>query len=284
VNRFDLRDLASGNAGEGRFVFAFDLTPAPGAPPPQATIIFEYKLPARRDGDVIAWAQAFHALGGLAFGESYNLMLQAITENFVRRGARPGFPNGSAINAVRTNEIPFGDNGIWELREFHLSAASGRLEPAALELTPDLGFNNSSTLASYINANQAQIIAETHTVPEVFAGQPFKAGAVFNNLDTWFAPDVDTEARHHFAINTCNGCHSGRETGTIFLHLVPRATGQPSTRSRWLTGTVINDPVTGNPRTFSDLGRRRADLKAIVCPGPGMPAVDTLRKGISRVH
>jgi hypothetical protein len=285
VNRLDLRNLANGDAGEGRFVFAFDLTATtPGAPPPQATIIFEYKLPARTERDVILWAEAFHSLGRLPFGEGYNLVLQAITESFARRGARPRSPNGSAINAVRTNEIPFGDNGLWELREFHLSATPGRLAPAARELTPDLGFNNSDELAAYINANQPQILAETHTVPELFDGQPFKAGAVFNDLRTWFAPGVDTEARHHFAINTCNGCHAAQETGTVFLHIVPRAPGQPAPRSRWLTGTIVDDPATGRPRTFSDLGRRKADLKSIVCHGPGMPAAETLQKGISRVH
>ena len=75
-------------------------------------------------------------LGRLPFGELYNAALQFITERFVRRGARPGHPNGSAIHAVRTNEVPFGDNGLWELREFHLSARSGRLEPATVELPP----------------------------------------------------------------------------------------------------------------------------------------------------
>ncbi len=286
VNRFDLRDLARGDAGEGRFVFAFDLTRVPGGPPPQATIIFEYKLPALRDRDVTRWAESFHALGGLPFGEAYNAALQAITERFARRGARPGRPNGSAINAVRTNEIPLGDNDLWELREFHLSRMSGELElvPAALELTPDFAFNRSDALAAYINANQSQIIAETHTVPDVLDGAPFKAGAVFNDLSTWFAPGVDSEARHHFAINTCNGCHAQQETGTFFLHLVPRAPGTEALRSRWLTGTVIDDPVTGSPRAFDDLGRRKADLKAIVCSGPAGPSVEKLRKGISRVH
>ncbi|MEO7731587.1 MAG: hypothetical protein ABIY55_11485, partial [Kofleriaceae bacterium] len=192
VNRFDLRDLANGDAGEGRFVFAFDLPalPPPSAPP-QATIIFEYKLPATHNVDVFVWAEAFHLLGKIPFGERYNVALQAITGQFTRRGARPGHPNGSAINAVRTNEIPFGDNGLWELRELHLSPTSGRLEPATLDRTPDLGFNDSATLASYINANQPQIIAETHTVPALLDGQPFKAGAVFNDLNTWFAPGVD---------------------------------------------------------------------------------------------
>jgi len=288
VNRFDLRDLASGDAGEGRFVFAFD--PAPGAPPsaqPQATIIFEYKLPAAHDRDVLAWAEAFHRLGGLPFGEDYNATLQAITTQFARRGARPDHPNGSAINAVRTNEIPFGNDGQWQLREFHLAPRSGRLEPATLALTPDASFNNSTALAAYITANQAAIIAETHTVPETLDGQPFQAGAIFNVFtvgNTWTAPGVDLEARHHFAINTCNGCHSAQETGTVFLHLTPRELGAEAPRSRWLTGTVVDDPVTGAPRSFDDLGRRKADLRAIVCRDSAMPARDRLRRGIRRVH
>ena len=285
VNRFDLRDLAAGNAGEGRFVFSFDLAAQPPpAPPPQATIIFEYKLPAARERDVTDWAESFHALGSLSFGERYNAALQAITERFVRRGARPRFPNGSAINAVRTNEIPFGDDGLWELREFHLSAVTGRLEPATLELTPDLSFNNSATLASYINANQARILSETHVVPAMFNGQPFQAGAVLNDLSTWFAPGVTSEARHHFAINTCNGCHAAGETGTVFLHLAPRLPGTQAPRSAWLTGTVVNDPETGALRSFDDLGRRKADMKDIVCCALSAVPLDKLSKGISRVH
>ena len=31
------------------------------------------------------------------------------------------------------------------------------------------------------------------------------------------------------------------------------------------------DPVTGQPRAFNDLGRRRADLRALVCPDDMMP-------------
>jgi len=196
VSRIDLRDLDRGDAGEGRFLFAFDLPPVPGGPPPEATLIFEYKLPALRERDVERWAQAFHGLGALSFGEGYNQALQAITQRFVRRGARPLHPNGSAINAVRTNEIPLGDNGLWELRELRLSWLTGRLEPVALELTPDASFNQSDALAQFITANQAAILAERHTVPAVYQGQRFKAGAVFNDLGTWFAPGVDPEARH----------------------------------------------------------------------------------------
>lgn len=278
VDRFDLRNLGNGDAGEGRFVFAFNVQ---GIFPLQATMIFEYKLPAATDDDVLGWAQAFHNLGALEFGEDYNAALQDITERFAARGARPGHVNDSAINAVRTNEIDFGGNGFWQLREFNLSPVSGRLEPATIKLTPDRSFNNSQTLADYINANQAAIIAETHTVPDIFQGQPFQAGAVLNDLSTWFAPGVDTEARFHFGLNTCNGCHSSQETNTQFLQIVPRFPGNEASLSGFLTGTTVFDPVTGQPRNLNDLSRRKLDLTSIVC---NQPAKARLRTGIGRVH
>jgi hypothetical protein len=287
VNRFDLRDLASGDAGEGRFVFAFNNPFSPFFAL-QATMIFEYKLPATTDQDALDWAQSFHALGGMQFGESYNAALQVITERFVGRGARPEHPNGNAINAVRTNEIAFSDNGLWELREFHLSPGSGLLEPAPVALTPDRSFNfGTSTLVDYINANQAAIIAEHHVVPEVFEGQPFQAGAIFNDLGTWFASGTDNDARHHFALNTCNGCHSSQETGVGFLQIFPRVQGGEASLSGFLTGTTVADPVTLQARTFNDLARRNTDLKAIVCSDSGSLTGangTTLRKGIQRVH
>jgi len=280
VNRFDLRNLAAGDAGEGRFVFAFV---GPGNFPLQATIILEYKLPATTEQDVLEWAQGFHALGALD-GEAYNAALQTLTERFAGRGARPDHVNGSAINAVRTNEIAFAGNGLWELRQFGLSPVTLRLEPVTVDLTPDGGFDGGATLASFINANQAAIIAETHTVPQSFEGQPFSAGAISNDLSTWIVPGVDPEARHHFALNTCNGCHSAQETGTIFLQISPRFPGSEASLSGFLTGTSIADPVTGQVRTFNDLGRRKNDLQAIVCPGGSFAAGTSLRKGISRVH
>jgi Concanavalin A-like lectin/glucanases superfamily len=282
VNRFDLRNLANGDAGEGRFVFAFV---APGNVPLQATLIMEYKLPAATDQDVLDWANSFHALGALAAGEDYNAALQAITDRFTGRGARPSHQNGSAINAVRTNEIAFAGNGLWEMRQFGLATATGRLAPVTVDLTPDRSFDGGATLASYINANQAEIIAETHTVPAVFNGQPFEAGAIFNDLSTWIVPGVDPSARHHFALNTCNGCHSAQETNTIFLQISPRFPGSEATLSGFLTGTTVSDPVTGQSRTFNDLGRRKLDLAGIVCPVGSMgPSPTALRKGISRVH
>lgn len=281
VNRFDLRDLAAGDAGEGRFVFAFEQDGFPL----EATLILEYKLPASSEADVLGWASAFHALGALQFGEEYNDALQLITEGFAGQGARPGSPNGSAINAVRTNEIAFG--GVWELREFTLSPATGLLEPATVKLTPDLSFNRSQALVDYVVANLEPILIEKHVVPDILDGQAFQGGAIFNDLTTWFAPGVDPEARHLFALNTCNGCHSLDETGTSFLHISPRFPGDQASLSGFLTGTTISDPETGDTRTFNDLGRRNADLRAIVCTDPSARSGAfraSLRKGIDRVH
>jgi hypothetical protein len=288
VNRLDLRNLGHGDAGEGRFVFGFIPDSFPDGAL-DAFLIFEYKLPAATEPDVLAWATAFHALGALPIGEDYNAALQAITERFVARGARPGHPNGSAINAVRSNEFAFRatKHGGWELRQFELSAVSGRLEPAPLALTPDASFNGTAALASYINANQAAIIAETHTVPAVFDGQPFQAGGVLNVLGAWLAPGVDPEARHHFSLNTCNGCHASPETRVPFSQLRPREAGGEAGLSLFLTGVTVSDPGSGQARTFNDLGRRNADLTAIVCPDPQVAAATRrakLRKGSSRVH
>jgi hypothetical protein len=277
VNRFDLRNLANGDAGEGRFVFAFQRPFAPPGVPLQATLIFEYKLPASTPEEILGWANDWHALGALTVGSpEYNTALQAITDRFNRRGARPSHVNGNAINAVRTNEIDFGTNGIWELREFVLSPSTGMLVPATVKLTPDLGFNRTDTLASFVNANEMSIIAETHDVPEQFQNAPFLGGAVLNDFGTvWSAPGINNnEARHHFGLNTCNGCHS-IETNTVFLQIAPRSFGSEAQLSGFLTGTTVFDPITGQQRTFNDLGRRRADLKAQVCPPDPNPPSPT---------
>jgi Concanavalin A-like lectin/glucanases superfamily len=280
VNRIDVRNLDRGHAGEGRFIFGV-LDPLGNQT--QFTVILEYHLVASTDADVLGWANAWHALGSHPFpSEGYNAALQDITSRFAGRNAAPGRPNGSALSQLRTNEIALA--GPWELREFHLSADDGFLHPATVELTPDLGFNNTPTLASFVNANESAILADQHVVPLEFQGAPFAGAAVLNNLTDWRAPGItNNEARHHFSLNTCNGCHSIAETGTLFLHVLPRNPGQTSFLSGFLTGTTIPDPVTGIPRTFNDLGRRNADLKQLVCATATMTN-STLRKGIGRVH
>jgi len=99
------------------------------------------------------------------------------------------------------------------------------------------------------------------------------AEAVFNDLIQWNGPGIaDPEARFHASLNTCNGCH-GPETNTGFLMLFPRSPGSESFLSGFLTGTTVLDPISGQTRTLNDLGRRKADLTAVVCAPPPVPSV-----------
>jgi hypothetical protein len=269
VNRIDTRNLAENSAGEGRLVFGvngpFNFQ--------NFTVIVEYNLVAHNQQDVADWASRWHALGSLPFpSEQYNSALEAVTRRFTDRNASPGSPNGSALVELRTNEIALSFQ--WELRAFALSPATGLLDEVTVKETPDLRFNNTPTFASFVNQNAEAIIAEVpganaHTVPESFNGQPFLAGSVFNNQVEWNGPGIsNVDARFHASLNTCNGCHSP-QTGTFnFLMVTPRFPGGEASLSPFLTGVTVPDLVTGQPRTMNDLGRRKADLTALVCPAP----------------
>jgi hypothetical protein len=261
VNRFDLR--SSGNAGEGRFVFG--VLDAAGNPR-QFTVILEYKMLAPTAADMKTLANLWKGLGTETLGSAaYRTKLQAITDRFTKRNAGPGRPNGSAISQVRTNEIALA--APWELREFRLTT-SGQLRLAPVARTPVGTFNNSSTLATFLTQNTTTIKAQTHAVPLTFAGQPFGGGRIVNNIDFWRAPGItDSQLRHSFSLNTCNGCH-GRETQTTFLHVRPRAATAEAGLSAFLTGGTVPDPVTGVSRTFNDLGSRATILTSFLCANP----------------
>ncbi len=267
VNRTDLRNLAAGSAGEGRFVFAVN---GAGGFPQQFTVILEYNLPATTPADAATWASLWHGLASHPFpSEEYNAALEALTRRFAGRGASPGSINGSALLNLRTNEIALSDVGRWEFREFNLSPTTGLFDEATVKETPDLGFNGSQKFADFVNQNAAAILSEIPgandgTVLSQFEGGPFLGGSVFNDLVEWSAPGIaNDDARFHASLNTCNGCH-GPESNTQFLQITPRFPGGEATLSPFLTGTTVTDPV-GQTRTLNDLGRRRTDFTAIVC-------------------
>ncbi len=270
VNRLDLRDTAKGQAGEGRFVFG---VLDPGGNPLEFTVIFEFALPGKTPADVTVWARDWHALGALPFpSEEYNTALAALTTRFVKRGAFPGRPGSSALNALRTNEIALGN--VWQLREFTLDPTTARPRPDTTKLTPDPSLDQTPALAAFINANEPAILSETHDVPQIVAGAPFLGGGVFNQLNGWDAPGINNpEARHKFSLNTCNGCHSLQETNTFFLQVSNRFPGQQAGLSGFLTGTTVFDSQTGQARTFNDLDRRNRDMHPIVCPNDPLPPV-----------
>ncbi len=270
VARIDLRNLAAGSAGEGRFVFAVN-----GQGFPQSfTVILEYNLAAQTQQDVQTWANLWHGLSSNPFpSEQYNAALEAITHRFSDRNAAPGSPNGSALLELRTNEIALSFQ--WELRAFSLDASSGFFDEIPIAETPDLSFNGTQAFSDFVNQNATAITNEVfgandHIVPPTFEGQNFQAGSIFNTQIEWDGPGIsDPDARFHASVNTCNGCH-GPDTGTFGFTMVnPRNFGTEATLSPFLTGTTAFDDFSGQSRTLNDLERRHLDLTSLVCPSDG---------------
>jgi hypothetical protein len=263
VNRLDLRyKEANGKiwAGEGRFVFG--LVDPEGAPLP-FTIIFEYGVKAENAVAVKKWAKAWHELGKTPFGPAYNAKLQLLTDKF----ANPictGRPNNSCINQIRTNEVALDPVKVWELREFRLSAQTGKLVPSPMIQTPDLSLNGTDALATFINANADLAKQRKHVIdPSMLA-----AAAPGSLTTFWDAPGIlDNEARHGLALSTCNGCHTV-ETGSKFLHVKNRAAGAESNLSAYMTGTTVTDPVSGVTRTFNELAGRVQDMQTVLISEP----------------
>lgn len=276
VNRVDLRGniVYGGGAGEGRFVFGV-MDPQNCNNQPSFVIILEYGVPINGCPAVHNWAQQWHNLGTIAFGPAFNNALQAITDQFAGPNVAPTKPNGSALNQLRSNEVALGFP--WELREFNLNATTHRFDEVTVKQTPELSFNQGSTLQSFINTNQAQILANNYTVPLTFAAQPFLGASAPNGPPTvaWNSapPPASNAARHNFSLGTCNACHGG-ETNTGFFHVFPRASGTPASLSAFLIGNgtlaspntvTVFDPFVQNVSwTFGDLLRRQTDLDTLL--------------------
>lgn len=283
VNRIDLAASLAygrGSGGEGRFVFGV-MDVANGCAPTPFLIIFEYGIPRHTCAALRDWAQKWLALGSLPLGSpQYNTALEVLTEEFAKANAEPTKPNGSAINQVRTNEIALA--APWELREFNLLAVGGappHLHLVTVKQNPDQTFNefpspgpNGPLLAQWINLNETAIIAERHTVADVLApAPPFPTNTHFlgasspNSQFFWKAAGItNNNARFHFSLNTCNGCH-GRETQTSsFTHIGNAPFGTPAPLSGFLTGITVSDPVQGNiNHDFADLERRKMRLEQL---------------------
>jgi hypothetical protein len=262
VYRPDLRNRDRSQAGEGRFIFG---ALGPNCEPLDFMVIFEFKLLATTCSDTVQWATVFHNLGA-SFGQpSYNANLQAVTDLFSLANKIPSNPNGSGLNQLRTAERAFSTDGIWDIREFRLGNSAGFpsaiLQPVTVKQTPRDLLNGSTVIASFINQNEAAILKQTHAVPaDILGGKSRIHGP-------WNAPGiVNPEARHLFALNTCNGCHSA-ETGNSGIHVRPRLPGVRSTLSDFLTGTKMPKPDPINAaklRQFNELARRTVDMSVLL--------------------
>ncbi|HEX2569308.1 MAG TPA: choice-of-anchor X domain-containing protein [Polyangia bacterium] len=299
VNRIDLaKNVGYGASGgaEGRFVFQWmDPRTCTASITQPFLIILEYGVPRSSCFALRDWAQRWRALGTLALGSpAYNAALDALTDEFTKAGAAPAKPNGSAINQIRTNEFKLASP--WELREFHLLPIRIRLPfggsftlppqllPAAVINTPDGTYNGvgggarEADLATWINANLSSIVVDAHSVPLSYplgSGGPFRGGAAPNHFDFWNAAGIlpfgaftASDVRHHFSLNTCNGCH-GRETSNAissanFTHVrAVSGFGVATNLSGFLTGIDVTDPAgSGAVRHFDDLLKRRKALNS----------------------
>jgi cytochrome c553 len=307
VNRIDLRGnigYSLSNAGEGRFVFSVTDANCNGQ---LFTIILEYGIPKKTCKTLKAYAAEWIALKTMTPGSvQYNNALEAITNQFAAVNAAPGRPNGSALNQLRTNEVAL--NQPWELREFHIDANTHLLTPATVAREPAEKFNRNggaaspdlTTLAMFVNSNEADIIAQRHNVPATFNGAPFLGSKALTRTIGHFWDGATTSgpgfinsdsARHFISLNTCSGCHGGEGKTSVgnrindpagvnhnpFLQIAPHGNGVKATLAAFLTGEPsdpersfrVSDPANrpaGSPVVwaFNDLERRAQDLEEFV--------------------
>jgi hypothetical protein len=295
VNRVDLRtnlvlgNPGTGSAGEARFVFG--LVNEQGDPEP-CTVILEYAIEGDSLGDVRHWAQQWYELRLLDPGTpEYRVALQRLTDRFTRAGAAPRqSPNRSALAQLRTSERIVSKQ--WEFREFMLDAGSGGLiRQVTTKQTPDSSHNRSELLARYLQAAEADLLADRHQVPQRFAAENFLGtqSGLGPSTDFWNVEDLPQpllEARHRFSVATCNACHAG-ETATDFFHIAPRRAGAPASLSGFLLGISVKDPANQmesgaiKVRRFADLERRAYDLQALI---EGSAVRETARLPLQMVH
>ena len=275
VHRIDLRhDILLGgpsSAGENRFVFcAVDA----GGNPMQFTVIFEYGIQVANVEEVrqegIKWANLQTWEPGTPI---YNDNLKILTEETVR--VADG--THARLDQLRTNEIELGSP--WQLREFKISNGpddTGFFRMTTTKQTPDnsLGKNAvpAAALAGWANANAADVLLDRHILPaalpppsatedffRILGGGSDEDGLVWLTGQGLAAP-----LRHHFALNTCNGCHQP-ETGTGFTHIKPRPADTAATLSGFMTGIEIEDPGSaGFKRRFDEKTRRADDLDLLI--------------------
>ena len=255
VLRVDLRDTngySAGSAGEARIVYSF-VDENCDAGPLGFLAIFEYAI-NKTGCDVRQWGQDWADLSDLAMGTpAYNDALAALTAQFTDVTSSP---NANELGQLRTNEFIPGT--IWQMREFRLDSA-GMLDQVTVKLTPPNSANGGPDVTDIMNG-----LDPLGTLLESIEGAatevPFPPSSFF-----WFGSGgVFTDDRHHFSLNTCNGCHGG-ETDTFFTHINWVEPGVEAPLSGFLTGITVQDPLDpAEFRDFNDLERRRQDLQDLI--------------------
>ncbi|WP_146151933.1 fibronectin type III domain-containing protein [Ahniella affigens] len=259
VNRADL--VRPGDAGEARVVYG--LVDSFGRPV-RLTVILEYKMSEAYLSRAQWWSE-WHRLNQFPDQSSpeYLAQLQYLTDSFARTPV-----NGRiSLGQVRTNDgLRFNSTFFWEFREFMQPAANANLVQTTVKQTPFQTSTNANQIGEWINAHEAEILAESHEIsaPLQHAGNDHLIGVTIpENVSNKFAGML-------FSKNTCSGCHienNNRASDGLrpFYQLQPRQRGQ-ETR---LADFFFNVPLCGvfNPKaipecafpyTQNELGRRRS--------------------------
>jgi hypothetical protein len=259
VNRMDLgaADGACGrDGGELRFVYTA-VRPDTGAALPM-TVGFEYQVRLAPGQDRRSWASAWHALGRLPFGPSYNGELATLVARALDQ---------ASLRRVVTNELALGEpHGLpWELRQFVPGGTSAAiLEPTATDHTPRLALNHSEELARWIDANPRAIAAGDNLLPTtMIAGAAPMPTADF----AWRAPGAEPAAVAAFNRNTCNGCHAGRlpPADLPFQHIAAAEGAYYPAGGTAGPGPARLSRHLHAPGSKDELTRRAALLEAALC-------------------
>lgn len=289
-NRVDLECANYTAMGDGEARFVFGVLNGAGNPL-RAAVIFEYKLPPQRGSvpyTTANWANDWHPLSSLPMGSpSYLSILEGLLNDITAVGALPGGPNlGTSLGQVRTNEIDFG-GAPWKLRETRLQNTGGG--PNAMLLlagttaeAPNDALNQTAPLNSYLSTNASLLSA--------FLQPPLPTAMLGGESSAPLGPPSPTpfwnhapvspllpDQRHHFALNTCNGCHL-METNTPFLHVSNRVASAPSTLSPFLSTSTataggglplsvltVNDPApTGATFQYNEPWRRVCEASRLL--------------------
>jgi hypothetical protein len=285
ANRPDLADKVGygtgGTAGEARFVFGLGNIANGECRIQDFTVIFEYAIKGGTCTSVKNWQQRWKNLDLVPLGSApYRAALELITQSFTEHGTNPSqIPNQSSLGQLRTNDGLL--NSLWQLREFRLrppggDGVAGTLGPVTIKQTPDLQFRNTPVLAQFLQASEADILADKHVVPNAFpiTLDPFLGASAIieEGLSMWTtnlsALAEPSETRRKFSLNTCNACHYD-ETGTFFTHVGSRGQrnlGESPSLSKFLTGTGPNFhvPVTGESHLYDDLEEREVRMAEIL--------------------
>lgn len=251
VNRFDLAAGGYDGRAEAELRFVFTFLDEESCKPVNGNVILEYAVPLDDCAEIEHWAQIWQQLDGMdpASDEYRDLLVSDIIEPVVVAGANPDRPNESNLKVLRTNEqvfiwphyvtsFPTSSARDWRLEEWAVDTNTNLLANQTLAQTPgpdwvDPDFSGSSPypqdIDGYIDANQSDILAGTHSVDATYSGSNFAGPQVrygdFSQASgpytvpsgqhvwramSWGSANVSSvEARQLFSLSTCSGCHAG---------------------------------------------------------------------------